>query len=265
MAEECVKSGKDASAATVHAGHRQRIRERYRKQGLDGFAPHEVLELLLFYCRARGDVNPLAHRLIDRFGSLRGVLEAEYSQLMNVPGVGEETATLISMIVPLFRRYAAAQAEKQNAIHNRSEARRYCIALQAGRRKESFFVICLNNNPQVTGQRLISEGTPGEVQAYPRVVIETALNLNAQGVLLCHNHPGGIAAPSQADIDVTQQLEMLLTELGIKLLDHIIVAGETAYSMADEGLICQPEDEPLSAADLIASLEKLIPKNSADD
>ena len=117
----------------------------------------------------------------------------------------------------------------------------------------------------MTGQRLISEGTPGEVQAYPRVVIETALNLNAQGVLLCHNHPGGIAAPSQADIDVTQQLEMLLTELGIKLLDHIIVAGETAYSMADEGLICQPEDEPLSAADLIASLEKLIPKNSADD
>lgn len=249
----------------MHAGHRRRVRERYRKQGLDGFAPHEVLELLLFYGRARGDVNPLAHRLIDQFGSLRGVLEAEYSQLMNVPGIGEETATLISMIIPLFRRYAAAQAEEQNAIHNRSEARRYCIALQAGRRKETFFVVCLNNNQQVTGQRLISEGTPGEVQAYPRVVIETALNFNAQGVLLCHNHPGGIAAPSQSDVEATQQLEMLLTELGITLLDHMIVSGESVYSMADHGLICHHDEEPFDDAALIASLKKLIPKNLPDD
>ena len=88
----------------MHEGHRQRMRDRFRTEGLDNFAPHEVLELLLFYARARGDVNPLAHRLLETFGSLRGVLEAPVEHLCTVEGVGEETATLLSMMVPMFRR-----------------------------------------------------------------------------------------------------------------------------------------------------------------
>ena len=90
---------------TMHDGHRCRLRERFRLEGLENFQPHEVLELLLFYARARGDVNPLAHTLLDTFGSLRGVLEAPVDQLTQVPGIGEETATLLSLMVPMFRRY----------------------------------------------------------------------------------------------------------------------------------------------------------------
>ena len=89
----------------MHEGHRQRMRERFRLEGLDNFAPHEVLELLLFYARVQGDVNPLAHELLDSFGSIKGVLEARPEQLMAVKGVGEETATLLSLIVPVFRKY----------------------------------------------------------------------------------------------------------------------------------------------------------------
>ena len=176
---------------TMHEGHRQRMRERFRREGLEGFAPHEVLELLLFYGRARGDVNPLAHELMDAFGSLKGVLEARPDQLMTVKGVGEETATLISLMLPMFRRYSACVCEERQRITSRSEAAAYCQALLAGWRTERFYVICLSSAGQVLGRRKVAEGTLTEVLAYPRLVVETALSYNAHSVVLCHNHPSG--------------------------------------------------------------------------
>lgn len=220
---------------TMHNGHRKRMRERFRKEGLDGFAPHEVVELLLFYGRARGDVNPLAHRLLDTFGSLKGVLEARTEQLMSVEGVGEETATLISLMLPMFRRYSACVCEERRSIRNRTEASEYCRALLAGWRTERFYVICLNAAGQVLGQRMITEGSLTEVAAYPRMVVETALNYNAHSVVLSHNHPSGNPQASQDDIRATLELQQVLTALHITLLDHIIVAGEQTYSMVHYG------------------------------
>lgn len=220
---------------SVHEGHRKRMRERFRKEGMDGFAAHEVLELLLFYGRARGDVNPLAHTLLDAFGSLKGVLEARPEQLMSVPGVGEETATLISMMLPIFRRYSACVCQEQQRISNRGEAQAYCKALLAGWRTERFYVLCLNADNQLLGQRLIAEGTLTEVPAYPRLVVETVLNYNAHSVIICHNHPGGSSEPSLDDVMTTLRLRDLLEGLNINLLDHLIVAGEEAYSMVQHG------------------------------
>lgn len=233
---------------SVHTGHRKRVRERFRKEGLEGFAPHEVLELLLFYGRARGNVNPLAHALIEHFGSLRGVLEAEHDQLLKVDGVGEETATLISMLVPVFRRYAAEMTAEHKVLLSRADAIRYCIALQAGRRKESLFAIFINSSHEVLGQKMIAEGTISEVPAYPRVLVETALAFNAQGVVLCHNHPGGSVIPSRDDVEATRRMERILAELDITLLDHIIVAGEMTYSMTCHGVI-RLDDEMRNAYD----------------
>ena len=220
---------------TMHEGHRGRMRERYRADGLDGFAPHEVLELLLFYGRARGNVNPLAHELLDAFGSLKGVLEARPEQLMMIKGVGEETATLISLMIPLFRRYQACIREEMTAIRSREEAKRYCVSLLAGWRTERFYVLCLSASQRLLGQRLISMGSLSEVFAYPRQVIETALNYNAHAVILCHNHPGGTLQPSGADIRATRELQAMFTSLDIHLLDHIIVAGDEVYSMDQQG------------------------------
>lgn len=222
---------------TMHDGHRKRMRERFRKEGLDGFAPHEVVELLLFYGRARGDVNPLAHRLLDQFGSLKGVLEARPEQLMAVNGVGEETATLISMMLPMFRRYSACVCEERKRIVNRSGAVEYCKALLAGWRTERFYVISLNADGQVLGKRLIAEGSLCEVEAYPRLVVETALNYNAHSLVLCHNHPSGNPTPSQDDLTSTERLQQVLNSLHVMILDHIIVAGENTYSMAQHGNI----------------------------
>ena len=220
---------------TMHDGHRKRMRERFRENGMDGFAPHEVLELLLFYGRARGDVNPLAHALIDAFGSLQGVLEASPEQLMTVSGIGEETATLITMMVPLFRRYISSVLREKIAFTNRYDALDYARALMAGWRMERFYVVCLDADLRVLGHRLVAEGSLDEVQAYPRRVVEVALNYNAHSVVLVHNHPGGSVLPSVSDIDATRRLQRALEGLDIMLQDHIIVAGTEARSMVMEG------------------------------
>lgn len=219
----------------MHEGHRKRMRERYRKDGLEGFADHEVLELLLFYGRARGDVNPLAHTLMDTFGSLQAVLEARPDQLLAVPGVGEETATLLSLMLPMFRRYSACLCRDKKHFDTRQDMLQFCSALLSGWRTERFYVICLGSDNQLLGQRLIAEGSAGSVQAYPRLIVEAALNLNARGVVLCHNHPGGSPWPSRDDLMSTEHIRLLLKGMDIELLDHVIVAGENTYSMMEHG------------------------------
>ncbi len=225
-------------ALNPHTGHRNRMRERFRLEGLDGFAYHEALELLLFTTRTRGNVNPLAHDLLEAFGSFKGVLEATPEQLMTVKGVGEETATLLSLIVPLMRKYEQSVCEQKIFLHNKCEVEAYCRSMLVGLKRERFFMICLSPNMTVVGQRVIGDGAIGEVPAYPRVVVETALNYNASAVILCHNHPGGDALPSYADLDVTCRLFKALDPLGIRLVDHIIVADSKTYSM------CQAGDQP---------------------
>jgi len=217
----------------MHEGHRHRLRERFRREGLENFEPHEVLELLLFYARARGDVNPLAHALLDTFGSLRGVLEAPMEQLMSVCGVGEETAALIAAMVPMFRRYELCICEERKKLRNYGEVREYCRALLTGLRKERFYVLSVSTQMQVIGQRIVAEGSLSEVPAYPRQVVETALNHNAYGVILCHNHPGGEARPSVGDVEVTRNLEVVLSRLNIVLIDHVIISDGQVYSMTE--------------------------------
>ena len=219
-----------------HLGHREKLRQRFiRENGLDHFEDHQILELLLFYANPRGDTNPIAHALLEQFGSLKGVLEARPEMLMTVNGVKETAATLISMVVPLTRVWNRCAMAEPDRIGNSREAEKYCLSILAGHRSERFYVVSLNAKCQVLGRRMISEGSLSEVSAYPRIVMETALNYNAHSVLLCHNHPGGTCAPSPEDIASTLQLQRLLNGVGILLLDHIIVANENTYSMVQHG------------------------------
>ena len=220
----------------MHAGHRERMRDRFiRDKGFENFEDHQILELLLFYSNARGDTNPLAHELLDQFGSLKGVLEARPEQLMQVKGIGKQQATLISMVVPLTRVWNRCAMNEPERIGNSREAEKYCLSILAGERTERFYVVSLNAKCCILGRRKISEGSLSEVSAYPRMVLETALNYNAHSVLLCHNHPGGTCAPSAEDISSTIQLQRLLNGVGILVLDHIIVAGDRTYSMIQHG------------------------------
>ena len=220
----------------IHAGHREKMRARFiRDKGFENFEDHQILDLLLYYANTRSDTNPLAHELLDRFGSLKGVLEARPEQLMTVHGIGQQQATLISMVVPLTRVWHRCAMTVPDRIGNSREAEDYCLSILAGERTERFYVVSLNAKCNVLGRRKISEGSLSEVSAYPRMVLETALNYNAHSVLLCHNHPGGTCAPSPEDIASTLQLQRLLNGVGILLLDHIIVAGDRTYSMIQHG------------------------------
>ena len=222
----------------LHEGHREKLRNRFiQDKGFENFEDHQILELLLFYARARVDTNPLAHELLDRFGSLKGVLEARPEQLMTVPEIGPEAAALISMVVPLTRVWHRCAMESPVRIGNSREAESYCLSILAGERTERFYVVSLNAQCKVLGRRKISEGSLSEVSAYPRMVMETALNYNAHSVLLCHNHPGGTLSPSREDLDATEAASAALNTIGVKLLDHLIVAGEDYYSLRENGYL----------------------------
>lgn len=225
--------------ASEHAGHRGRMRERFQREGLDGFAPHEALELMLFYAIPQRNVNPLAHALLERFGSLHGVLDADWHELQRVEGVGEYAATLLCLFSQVAKRLERSRAGERETLRNRSEAERHCIRLLAGLRQEHFYAVCLNGQMQVLHDALIARGSISEVPAYPRLVADAVLRHNAHSVVLCHNHPGGSCVPSQGDMETTRRLGELLCGIEVVLADHIIVAGNEALSMVGCGLIQQ--------------------------
>ena len=236
--------------AGEHAGHRQRMRERFIRQGLEGFAPHEILELLLFYAIPRQNTNPLAHRLIDHFGSLHGVLEAPVEELMKVEGVGESAAVLLSLFFHTARQLEFSREKALELISNRMEAEAHCRRLLNGLKQEHLYAVCLNGQMGVISDVLIAKGTISEVPAYPRLVVEAALRHNAHAVVMCHNHPGGQLVPSQVDVESTYAISHLLAGIGITLADHIIVSNGQTLSMNSEGYLAHvlPGQEQVQAA-----------------
>lgn len=210
--------------------------ERFQKEGgMEQFDEMDMVGLLLDLARCPGNREELSKRLLDEFGSLKGVLEAREEQLKKVNGIGKRTAAHIRMVLPFTRAWERTVMQYRDKISNSTDAAHFCKSLLMGFRNERFYVICLNAKCKVLGQKVISEGSLSEVSAYPRMVLETALNHNAYSVLLCHNHPGGTNTPSSEDIASTLTLQKLLNGVGILLLDHIIVAGCETYSMIQHG------------------------------
>lgn len=195
----------------------------------------EVLAEMLKFTKNNVNSGKLADNLLDSFGSLKNILEARPEQLRSVPGVGEKTADYIASLLGLVRVWQRLQMDSPEKICNAREAETYCKRLLSGARNEEFWVICLNSRCKVIGKRKISTGSLSEVSAYPRLVMETALNYNAHTIMLSHNHPGGTCAPSPEDIASTLQLQRLLRGVSILTLDHIIVAGDNTYSMVQHG------------------------------
>ena len=206
-----------------------------KEKSFEHYTDSAVLELLFSTAGVRGDTTSIIEAMFDTFGCFKGVLEAKPEMLMKIPGVTKKAATLVSMIAPLAKVWERANMEEPDRISNTREAEAYAKSLLMAERTERFYTIALNARCKVLGYRKISEGSLSEVSAYPRIVMETALNYNAHSVLLCHNHPGGTCAPSPEDISSTIQLQRLLSGVGIATLDHIIVAGDRTYSMIQHG------------------------------
>ncbi len=221
----------------MHQGHRERVRQRFLRESLSSFAPHELMEFLLFYAIPRRDTNELAHRLMKTFGSLSSVFNAGVSELMKVEGMGRNAAILISMIPQLSQRYLSDTKGSRPFIMDSTAAGEFSLSLMCGRIYEVFFVVCMDKQRRVLYTELICEGTIDETPAYPRLIIESVLRHKAHSVILVHNHPSGGLQPSANDVNVTKRIVTVLESMDISVVDHIIVADGKFTSMSDRGLM----------------------------
>lgn len=225
------------SAANVHEGHRNRVKERFLMEGLDAFADHEVIELLLFYCIPKRDTNELAHRMLKEFGTFHDLVEADPRDIARRCKVSLNTAVLVSLAAPLSRRYLRQKWGNRPVINSSTKAGEYAITLFAGRVYECFYVICLDSQNHVNHAALVHEGTLNEAPVYPRIIVETALRHKANSLILAHNHPGGSLRASQADIEITRKICQAMKPISINVVDHIIVAGDKYASFAEQGIM----------------------------
>lgn len=221
----------------LHAGHRSRVKEEFRRRGLDSFPEHRVLELLLFYAVPQGDTNALAHTLIDRFGSLAGVFDASVEDLCSVPGVGEHTALLLRMIPELGGRYVASRSSVGDIVDCSARVREVLAPYFFGARNEMVYLLCLDGKCKVLGVRKITEGTVNAAEVTTRRITAEAMSLRASAVILAHNHVSGLAIPSQEDCSTTRYLKQVLSPIGIDLLDHVIFCDDDMVSMKDSTII----------------------------
>jgi len=221
----------------VHEGHRERLKRQFAEHGLDTFADHEVLELLLFYALPRVDVNELAHKLIANFGGLDAVLEAPIDELVKVPGIGWNTAVLLHLVPQVSRRYGMIKARGEELLNSTERAGAYLVPLFAYERDEVALAVFLDTKLKVLSHKVIARGAATATDISVRKILEWALALNASGVILAHNHISGLAIPSKDDEASTRLIKSALTPIGIRLLDHLVVAGDDFVSMSDSGML----------------------------
>ena len=221
---------------SLHDGHRQRKKQRFLQHGLDSFADHEVLELLLFYAIPRRDTNETAHRLLEHFGTLKAVLMASVEELQKVEGVGESAAAFLHLLQAVGYR-ALRTAGDDTILNSVDSAGAYFQKLLRGERREVLYQVCLDAKGKVLSHKRLSSGTVSMAPVNVREVVENALYTDASGVLLAHNHPSGIALPSEDDRQITMQIRQALGTMGIELVDHIIVADNDFVSMAASGML----------------------------
>lgn len=222
----------------AHKGHRQRVKNRYMNDGgLDSFEDHQVLELLLFYCYPQRDTNEIAHKMIQCYGSLHNLFDADPLDISRRCNVSENVAILISLIPHLSKRYSTGKYVKRNVLSSSKLAGEYCIGLFTGIKYECFYLLCLNTQRQLLHAELVHKGTIDSAPVYPRIIVETALKHNAASVILAHNHPSGKLVASHSDIDVTRKLISALGVIDIDVVDHIIVGGGSYYSFSEKKLL----------------------------
>ena len=225
-----------AEGGNIHGGHRARLREQFLRAGLDSMSDVQVLELLLFFAIPRRDTNPIAHRLLERFGSLAAVFEAPVTEISRVEGVGESAALLLSLVPQAARRHLIDRAKFEQVLDTTEKCGRYLLPFFHGERDEVVYLLCLDAKCKVLDCRLLFRGGVNTAGVSVRKIVEAALTYNATSVVLAHNHVSGIALPSREDEATTRQIRTALDAVGILLADHIVVADDDFVSMADNGL-----------------------------
>ncbi|MDO5445381.1 MAG: DNA repair protein RadC [Eubacteriales bacterium] len=221
----------------IHSGHRQRVKEEYLKSGIENFSDVRALEMLLFYGIQRKDTNPLAHALLDRFGSLQNVFSASVPEL-TAAGIPEHAAILINLVPGLARKAILEKEEKElKYFKNSGEIGKYIQSCFIADRDERFMIYCLDASLKLLSRKEVSHGVVNKVNVDIRRIAEIALTSKCTSCIVAHNHPDGIPEPSKDDILVTDRIRDALATVGIRLNDHFIVCNDSYYSFAEHSLL----------------------------
>jgi DNA repair protein RadC len=234
------KTSRDASDASTkphYHGHRERLRERVVERGAESLADYEILEALLFAARPNGDMKPLAKRLIQRFGSLSGVLGADPARLREVQGVGPAAVAVLKVGRETARRLAREETSERPVISSWDRLLSYCRIALADETVERFHLLFLDKKNQLIADEPQSRGTVDHTPVYPREVVKRALELDAAAVILVHNHPSGDPTPSKADVEMTREIVEAAKKLNLKVHDHVIISRRAHTSFKQRGLL----------------------------
>ncbi len=216
-------------------GHRKRLRDRYLSGGIRGFSQRDALELLLTYAIPRKDTKEIAHRLLDKFGSLQNVLKQPPSLLATVEGIGQSASVLINMVTSITAM--SLKPEKGTEIMDSPlKVKTYLEAAMGTLRKEKLIALLLDSSNRLISECVLEFGTVDRAAVHPRNLLEKVIATGATAVILVHNHPGGARKASQEDINLTRRLSDLGKSLGFRVLDHMIVADGETLSLREEGL-----------------------------
>ena len=224
-------------APNPHAKHRERMRQRFLKYGLDVMADHEALEMLLFYAIPRKDTNKIAHRVVEEFGNLHNLFDAHALDVMWRCGLTENTAVLIALIAPLARRYSLSKWNGRTSFEDGKALGEYAKSLFIGEASECFYIICLDNNFNLISAEFLERGTDDRIELYPKEILRRVIQRRASYVVLAHNHPSGSMEISAHDIEATNRLRTLLKGVEVEVIDHIVVCGQNYVSFAEKKIL----------------------------
>ena len=221
------------------------MKARFRAEGLDSFDQSHVLELLLFYSIPQRDTKPIARRLLDKFGSFDNVLEARYEALLEVEGVGPNTALFLKLINDTGRYYLNCRDNSGMIFKDLNECGNYLVNRFVGIRNEEVHLLCMDAKGRLLACEKIASGTVASVGVLPKVIVETALSVRAASVILAHNHPGGYALPSDSDVVATRNIATILAVVDVYLVDHIIVGDGDFVSLVQSGKYVPTQEESM--------------------
>ena len=227
----------------IHAGHRNRLKNRFITTGLDSFEPHNVLELLLFFAIPQQDTNELAHSLIKHFGSLSRVFDAPYSELLKVPGIGPHASTLIKLIPAISRTYMTESNTPDSIRLDYEELGTFLVTHFVGQTKETVYALFFDNGNRHIGEKQLFVGSVNSANFSMRILIDEIITRNASTVVIAHNHPNGFAVPSTGDIDSTHRIENYLSACGVALWEHYII-GDNSFAGIKHNRALKPGEAP---------------------
>lgn len=228
-----------SNEANIHNGHRERMKARLIESGADGFESYQLLEMLLFYAIPRKDTNELAHRLYNRFGSLSALIQAGYADLMNVPGMTANAAVLIRLLDGIMDECSRERFNTERVLNTTQKLANYILPRFVGCRTERVILVCMDNTGRVLADGVLSEGSVSASEINVRQALQLALRCNATTAVMAHNHPGGTVMPSREDVDATSAMMRALAVADVRLLDHLIVSGNS-YTSLRETPVCAP-------------------------